>query len=117
MGDTDLPVETFRTCASAGAGARVAHRLAHPDYCHRGLDRCVYCHRLVAFRTRRILIRRLIMKIITQSPVTQVKPQTAKPKSRVFAWFTRIALWLIVGIVILIAIGAVYQAVATAMDK
>jgi pimeloyl-ACP methyl ester carboxylesterase len=57
------------------------------------------------------------MKIITQSPVTQVKPQTAKPKSRVFAWFTRIALWLIVGIVILIAIGGVYQAVATAMDK
>jgi len=50
------------------------------------------------------------MKIVNQSPV-------AKPKSRLLVRLKRIALWLIIGIVALAAIGAIYQAVATEMDK
>ena len=56
-------------------------------------------------------------KVVTQSPATSVKPQTAKPKSRVFVWLKRITLWLVIGIVALGALGAIYQAVATEMDK
>jgi pimeloyl-ACP methyl ester carboxylesterase len=58
-----------------------------------------------------------LMKVVTQSPAEPVKPHTAKPKSRVFVWLKRIALWLIIGIVALATIGAIYQAAATAMDK
>ena len=57
------------------------------------------------------------MKIVTQSPATPVKPQTAQPRSRVFVWLKRIALGLVVGIVTLAVIGAAYQTIATAMDK
>lgn len=57
------------------------------------------------------------MKIITQSPPIPVKPQTAKFRSRVFVWLKRIALWLIVGIATLAAVGAVFQTIATAIDK
>jgi pimeloyl-ACP methyl ester carboxylesterase len=35
----------------------------------------------------------------------------------VFVWLKRIALWLIIGIITLAAIGAAYQTIATAMDK
>jgi len=58
-----------------------------------------------------------LMKVVTQSPATSVKPQIAEPKSRVFVWLKRIVLWLIVGIIALAAIGAAYQAIATAMGK
>jgi pimeloyl-ACP methyl ester carboxylesterase len=57
------------------------------------------------------------MKVITQSPAIPAKPQTAKAKSRVFSWLKRIALWLVIGIVTLAAIGATYQAIANEMDK
>jgi pimeloyl-ACP methyl ester carboxylesterase len=57
------------------------------------------------------------MKVITQSTATPAKPQTAKPKSRVFIWLKRIALWLIIGIVTLAAIGAAYQTIANQVDK
>jgi len=57
------------------------------------------------------------MKVVTQSPAIPVKPQTAEPKSRVFVWIKRIALWLIIGIVTLAAVGATWQAIATQMDK
>ena len=58
-----------------------------------------------------------LMKVVTQSPAEPVKPHTAKPKSRVFVWLKRIALWLVIGIVTLAAIGAIYQVVGTGMDK
>jgi pimeloyl-ACP methyl ester carboxylesterase len=57
------------------------------------------------------------MKVVTQSPATPVKPQTAKPKSRAFVWLKRIALGLVIGIVALVAIGAIWQAIATEIDK
>ena len=57
------------------------------------------------------------MKIITQSPVRPVKPQTAQPKRRITVWLKRISLWLITGVVILAVIGAAYQTIATQMDK
>jgi pimeloyl-ACP methyl ester carboxylesterase len=57
------------------------------------------------------------MKVITQSTATPVKWQTAKPRRRVFVWLKRIALWLIIGIATLAVAGAVYQTVATQMDK
>jgi len=47
----------------------------------------------------------------------QVKPQTAKFKNRVFVWLKRIALWLVIGIVALAAIGASYQTISTQVDK
>ena len=57
------------------------------------------------------------MKVVTQSPLTPVKLQTAKPRSRVSIWLKRIALWLVIGIGSLAAIGAVYQLIATAVDQ
>jgi len=57
------------------------------------------------------------MKVVTQSPATPVRPQTAKPKSRVFVWLKRIVLWLVIGIVTLATIGAAYQTIATQLDK
>lgn len=63
------------------------------------------------------MITKLTMKISTQFPATPVKPQTTRPKSLVFVWLKRIMFYLIVGIVALAAIGAIYQVIATAMDK
>lgn len=57
------------------------------------------------------------MKIAAHSPAVPVEPQTARPKSRIGVWVKRIALWLIIGIITLAALGAVYQTIATAMDK
>ena len=57
------------------------------------------------------------MTVNTQSPVTRVGSQTAKPASRLFAWLKRTALWLIIGIVAIAAVGAIYQAIATQIDK
>jgi pimeloyl-ACP methyl ester carboxylesterase len=57
------------------------------------------------------------MKVVSQSPLTPVKLQTAKPRSRVSIWLKRIALWLVIGIGSLAAIGAVYQLIATAVDQ
>jgi pimeloyl-ACP methyl ester carboxylesterase len=57
------------------------------------------------------------MKIAAQSPAAPVEPQTARPKSRIGFWLKRIALWLAIGIAGLAALGAVYQAIATAMDR
>lgn len=50
------------------------------------------------------------MKIAAHSPAVQ-------PKRRVGFWLKRIALWLLVGLIALAALGAVYQVIATAMDK
>src|SRR4030042_3071391 len=58
-----------------------------------------------------------LMKVVTQSPATSVKPQIAEPKRRGLLWLKRIVLWLIIGIIALAAIGAAYQAIATAMGK
>ncbi|HEX5807737.1 MAG TPA: alpha/beta hydrolase [Anaerolineales bacterium] len=57
------------------------------------------------------------MKVITQSPLTPVKLQTAKSRSRVFIWLKRIALGLAIGIGSLAVIGAAYQTIATAIDQ
>jgi hypothetical protein len=57
------------------------------------------------------------MKVVTQSPARPGKSQTAKPTSRVFAWLKRIALWVIISIITLAAVGAAYQTIATEMDK
>jgi pimeloyl-ACP methyl ester carboxylesterase len=57
------------------------------------------------------------MKTVIQSTATSVKPQTARPRSSVFVRLARIALWLIIGIITLAAIGATYQIIATEMDK
>lgn len=57
------------------------------------------------------------MKVVTQSPLTPVKLPTANPRSRVFIWLKRIALGLVIGIGSLAAIGAVYQLIATAIDR
>lgn len=57
------------------------------------------------------------MKITAHSPAVPVEPQTARPKGRIGFWLKRISLWLILGIVALAVLGAVYQAIATAMDR
>ena len=57
------------------------------------------------------------MKIVAQSRAVPVEPQTTRPKNRVGLWLKRIALWLLIGITILVALGAVYQTIATAMDQ
>lgn len=51
------------------------------------------------------------------SPTTSVKPHTIRPKRGVYTWLGRIALWLIVGLITLAAIGAIFQIIGTAMDK
>jgi len=56
------------------------------------------------------------MKIVTQSPTISEKPHTSPHKKGAFARLKHIALWLIVGIISLAAIGAVYQAIATQID-
>jgi len=56
------------------------------------------------------------MNRITSSSTTSIKAQTAQPKGGVFARLGRIALWLIVGLITLAAIGAIYQAIATQID-
>lgn len=57
------------------------------------------------------------MKTVIQSTAASVKPQTARTRSNVFVRLARIVLWLIIGIVILAAIGATYQFIATGMDE
>jgi pimeloyl-ACP methyl ester carboxylesterase len=57
------------------------------------------------------------MTVNTQSPVTRVSSQIAKPASRVFVWLKRIALWLIIGTITLAAIGTSYQTISTQVDK
>ena len=57
------------------------------------------------------------MRVVTRSPATQAKPQTAQPRRRVFLWLKRIARWLVIGIAILVAIGAAYQTIVTQLDK
>ena len=56
------------------------------------------------------------MKVVTQFPAAPVKPEAATPKSRVFVRLTRIAQWLSIGTITLIAIGAIWQVVASAVD-
>ena len=57
------------------------------------------------------------MKIAAQSPAIPVESQTARrPKRRIGFWLKRIALWLIIGIIGLAALGAIYQTIATAID-
>jgi|SRR5688572_27545900 len=57
------------------------------------------------------------MKVAIQSPAVPAKPQLAKPRRRMLVWLKRIVLWLVIGMVILAVTGAVYQTMATAMDK
>jgi len=57
------------------------------------------------------------MTPIPSLTTAQAQTSSAKPKSRVFVWLKRITLWLVIGIVALAALGAIYQAVATEMDK
>jgi pimeloyl-ACP methyl ester carboxylesterase len=56
------------------------------------------------------------MKIVNQSSTISEKPHSARPRRGVFGWLKRIALWLIVGIITLAAIGATYQIIATQID-
>lgn len=57
------------------------------------------------------------MTIIPQSPSTAIRSQARRPKSRVFIWFKRVALWLSIGALSLAAIGAAYQTIATKLDQ
>jgi pimeloyl-ACP methyl ester carboxylesterase len=57
------------------------------------------------------------MKTVAHSPAIPAEPQTARPKSRIGFWLKRIVLWLVIGILSLAALGAVYQMIATAMDR
>jgi len=57
------------------------------------------------------------MKVFNQSPVTPLERQTAKPESRVWIWFKRGLLGLLILIVALSLVGGTYQAIATEMDK
>ena len=57
------------------------------------------------------------MKITAQSPARPVEPQTARSGSRIGFWLKRTALWLAIGILGLAALGAVYQMIASAMDR
>lgn len=57
------------------------------------------------------------MKLIAQSSATSVEPQTSRRKSRVSTRLMRLALWLIIGIFVLAAIGATYQIIATELDQ
>ena len=57
------------------------------------------------------------MKVVAQSPLTPVKLQTAKPRSRVSIWLKRIALGLAIGIGSLAVIGAAYHLIASAIDQ
>ena len=59
------------------------------------------------------------MKTVFRSPTTSDKPRTARPRPRssVFVRLARIALWLIIGIIVLAVIGATYQIIATELDQ
>lgn len=57
------------------------------------------------------------MKTVTQSPAVPIEPQIARPKRGIGFWLKRIAGWLIVGILALAVLGAVYQSIASAMDR
>ncbi|HSL31516.1 MAG TPA: alpha/beta hydrolase [Anaerolineales bacterium] len=57
------------------------------------------------------------MKIAAHSPVAPDELHPARRKSRIAFWLKRIALWLMIGIITLAAVGAVYQTIATAMDR
>ena len=57
------------------------------------------------------------MKTLAQSPATSGERQTAKSNSSVFHRLKRIALWLVIGTVVLAAIGAAYQAIAIQIDR
>jgi pimeloyl-ACP methyl ester carboxylesterase len=57
------------------------------------------------------------VKITANSPAVPDEPHTARRKSRIGVWLKRIALWLIIGILSLVALGAVYQMIATALDR
>lgn len=81
------------------------------------MDSDLYVGGALAFRARGILITKLTMKISPQFPATPVKPQTARLKSLVFVRLKRIMFYLIIGILALAAIGAIYQVIATALDK
>jgi pimeloyl-ACP methyl ester carboxylesterase len=56
------------------------------------------------------------MKIVTQSPTASVRRQTARPKRIVFNRLKLMALWLIVGIITVAAVGATAQIIATQID-
>ena len=57
------------------------------------------------------------MKIAAQSPAVSDELHPARRKSRIGFWLKRIALWLLIGILSLAALGAVYQTIATAIDR
>jgi hypothetical protein len=56
------------------------------------------------------------MKTLSQSPAKSTKPQIARSKSGVFVRLRRLALWSVIGIISLAAVGATYQIIATEMD-
>jgi pimeloyl-ACP methyl ester carboxylesterase len=57
------------------------------------------------------------MKTAANSAAVQIDPQAARPKRRIGFWLKRMALWLVIGIFTLAALGAVYQMIATAIDR
>jgi hypothetical protein len=57
------------------------------------------------------------MNTIPSLATAQAQTHSAKPKHPVFIRVKRIALRLVIGIIALTTIGAIYQAVATEMDK
>lgn len=57
------------------------------------------------------------MKIAAQSPAIPAEPQAVQSKRSIGFWLKRIALWLAMGILGLAALGAVYQMIASAMDR
>ena len=57
------------------------------------------------------------MTIYVRSSVTTIDSQGLRPKNRVLRWLKRITLSLSVGIVSLAIVGAVYQNIATELDR
>jgi pimeloyl-ACP methyl ester carboxylesterase len=57
------------------------------------------------------------MKTPAHSPAVSLKPHPARSQSRIGFWLKRIALWLVIGMLSLAALGAVYQMIATAIDR